>query len=697
MNSTSILQGKSFAEVFPLNGIGSAAIIFVTLAMFTLPLPPAILDLLFTFNIIIAILIMMVCINVERPFDFAAFPSILLVITLLRLSLNVASTRLILLEGHQPNATGYVIESFGQFVMGGDIVVGMIVFIIFIVINFVVVTKGAGRVSEVSARFVLDAMPGKQMAIDADLGAGAIDQAQAQQRRESLSTEMNFYGAMDGASKFVRGDAIAGIIIIFINVIGGILIGTLRHGMSGGDALENYMILTLGDGLAGQIPALILSVATAVIITRNSNQTPLGSQIKQQILGNKSPLLISLAMVSVLGLVPGLPSIFTIVGIIGFGLYLYSLKRANATLDSAETIKPSTDVSQKSQTKEFSIDELEFSVPIVLSVGFRLIPLIDERRNGELIPKIKGLRKQLSQQFGMLIPAINIRNNSEQDVSSYHIDIFNDNVGKGVLYTDRLLALGNDEVLALPHGIKTNEPAFGFPAIWIQKKDKQQAESVGGFLNDPSTVLLTHLNKLLQENAYKFIGHESVQQLLDKLKVTHKVLVETVVPDVISLATLVKVLRNLIKEQVPIRNLAEILEVLAESAAKTNDSEMLTLLIREALAATIIAPLLSDKKELNVISFGSEMEQVVMQAKQNSNAADKLLLEPTLMQNIVSSINDYDKQFEAHGLSLVLLVAPLLRASLSRLLKASVPKLVVISYNEVPDHTTLKVVARVGR
>ncbi len=697
MNSATFLNGKSASELFPMNGIGSAAIVFITLAMFTLPLPPAIIDLLFTFNLIMAVLIMMVCVNVNRPYEFAAFPSILLVITLLRLSLNVASTRLILLNGDQPNATGYVIESFGQFVMGGDIVVGMIVFIIFIVINFVVVTKGAGRVSEVSARFVLDAMPGKQMAIDADLGAGAIDQAEAQERRNALSTEMTFYGAMDGASKFVRGDAIAGIIIIFINIIGGILIGTLRHGMSTSDALETYMILTLGDGLAGQIPALILSVATAVIITRNSNKTPLANQVKEQVLGNKSPLLISLGMVSVLGLVPGLPTIFTIVGIIGFAFYFYTSTREEEIEDTGQSSVNMPNVIQKTKTKEFSIDELEFSEPISLSVGFRLIPLIDERRNGELIPKIKGLRKQLSQKFGIIIPPINIRNNSEQDVSSYHIDIYSDNVGKGQIYTDRLLALGNEQVLALPRGIKTNEPAFGFPAVWIQKKDKAQVESAGGFLNDPSTVLLTHLNKVLQENAYKFIGHESVQQLLNKLKQNNKVLVETVVPDVVSLATLVKVLRNLIKEQVPIRNLAEILEVLAESAPKTNDTDLLTMIIRESLAATIIAPLLSEAKELNVISFGSEMEQVVMQAKQNSNANDKLLLEPTLMQKIVSSINDYDKQFEAHGLPLVLLVAPALRASLSRLLKASLPKLVVVSYNEVTDHTKLKVVARVGR
>lgn len=676
------------------NGLGAPILLVAMLAMMVLPLPPLALDMLFTFNIALALVVLMVTVYSMRPLDFGVFPTVLLVATLLRLALNVASTRVVLLEGHTgADAAGKVIEAFGAFVVGGNYAVGLVVFAILVIINFVVVTKGAGRVSEVSARFTLDAMPGKQMAIDADLNSGMITQEEARERREDIVREADFYGAMDGASKFVRGDAIAGLLILFINIIGGLTIGMSQHGLSISDAVHNYTLLTIGDGLVAQIPSLVLSTATAIIVTRVSSSESMRDQIVGQLFGNPAAIGVASAIIGLLGLIPGMPNVaFLTLAASGGTIAWWIAQRNRVTVEP----EPEDEAEQARNTpRDLSWDDVAPVDVIGLEVGYRLIPLVDRNQGGPLMDRIKGVRKKLSQELGFLIQPVHIRDNLDLPPNAYRITLLGVPVGEAEIQPDRELAINPGQVFGSVQGIETRDPAFGLDAVWIDNGHHDQAQSLGYTVVDASTVVATHMSNLLQGHAHELLGYEEVQQLLENLGKTAPKLVEDLVPKVLPLGVVVKVLQNLLRERIPVRDIRTIAETLAEQAGRTQDAEILTASVRVALGRSIVQHINGMEPALPVITLDPALEQILLQTLQGASEGGAGI-EPGLADQMHRALVDRTQEQEVNGLPAVLLVSPPIRSWMARLLRHSITSLHVLAYNEVPDNKQIKVVATVG-
>jgi len=661
-----------------------------------LPLPAFLLDVFFTFNISLSIMILLAVIYVRRALEFATFPTMLLGATLLRLGLNVASTRIVLINGHTgSHAAGHVIAAFGQFVVGGNYAVGMVVFTVLVIINFVVITKGAGRISEVSARFTLDAMPGRQMAIDADLNAGIITQAEAIVRRQEVREEADFYGAMDGASKFVRGDAIAGILIVFINLFGGTIIGAAQHGMSLADAGRTYALLTIGDGLVAQIPALLLSVAVAILVTRVSRPHDMSQQIMAQVLGQPKALGVTSGILTLLGIIPGMPNFvfLSMAAVCAVGAYFLSKRKAS---DKAAAAAPAAAVTVPSEQRELSLDDVEPVDLIGLEVGYRLIPLVDRNQGGELMGRIKGVRKKLSEELGFLVQPVHIRDNLELGPNSYRITILGAPVGESEVFPDRELAINPGQVSGTLAGSATKDPAFGLEAVWIEKSRHEQAQAQGYTVVDASSVIATHLSHLLQSHAHELLGHEEVQQLLTRLGKSAPKLIEDLVPKLLPMSVVVKVLQYLLLERVPIRNLRTICETLAELAPKHQDPVALVAAVRVALGRSIVQNIGGLRLELPVITLDPALEQT-LQDSMASGADSAPGFEPGLADRIQTALADSTRRQEAAGEPAVLLVAPKIRPWIARLMRHSTPSLAVLAYNEIPENRRIRVIAAVGR
>ena len=676
------------------NGLGAPMLLVAMLAMMVVPLPPIALDMLFTFNIALALVVLMVTVYSLRPLDFGVFPTVLLIATLLRLALNVASTRVVLLEGHAgAGAAGKVIEAFGAFVVGGNYAVGLVVFAILVIINFVVVTKGAGRVSEVSARFTLDAMPGKQMAIDADLNSGLITQDEARERREDIVREADFYGAMDGASKFVRGDAIAGILILFINIIGGLAIGMSQHALSLVDALHNYTLLTIGDGLVAQVPSLVLSTATAIIVTRVSSSETMRDQVVSQLFGNPAAISVAAGVIGLLGLIPGMPNLafLTLAAIGGTGAWW--IARRDRLSVEPESIVPADPARQ--EARELSWDDVAPVDIIGLEVGYRLIPLVSRDQGGPLMDRIKGVRKKLSQELGFLIQPVHIRDNLDLAPTAYRITLLGVPVGEAEIYPDQELAINPGQVFGSVQGNATRDPAFGLEAVWIDSGQHDHAQSLGYTVVDASTVVATHLSSLLQSHAHELLGHEEVQQLLDNLARSAPKLVEDLVPKALPLGVVVRVLQSLLQERIPVRDIRTIAETLAEHAARTQDAENLTASVRAALGRSIVQHINGMQPELPVMTFDPTLEQILLQSLQGAIEGGAGI-EPGLADRMHRALVERTQEQEVKGLPAVLLVSAPIRPWLARLVRHSILGLNVLAYNEVPDNKQIKVVATVG-
>jgi flagellar biosynthesis protein FlhA len=676
-------------------GIGVPIGVLGVLAMVILPLPPIALDILFTFNIALSIVIVMSVFYVSRPIEFGVFPTALLLATLLRLALNVASARVVLMHGYAgPGAAGHVIESFGEFVVGGNFAVGVVVFVILTIINFVVITKGAGRVSEVSARFTLDAMPGKQMAIDADLGAGLITQDEARVRRAEVRAEADFYGSMDGASKFVRGDAIAGILILLINIIGGLAMGTLGHGMALSAALHTYTLLTIGDGLVAQIPALLLSTSVAIIVTRMSRPQDMGGELSKQLFGNPRTLAVAGGLLGALGLIPGMPNVafLLMASVCGGGAYLIHRRKASAAA-APPAPKPAA---PPPESRDLTWEDVRPVDPVGLEVGYRLVALVDSKGQGaDLLGRVRGVRRKLSQELGFLLPAVHIRDNLDLGPNVYRINLHGVPVGESTVYPDRELAINAGRVFGPLQGIATHDPAFGMEAVWIEPANRDHAQALGYTVVDPSTVVATHLSFILQSHAQEILGHEEVQQLLNTLAKSAPKLVEDLVPRVLPLAMLVRVLQGLLAERIPIRNMRTIMETLAEHAPRSQDPTVLLPLVRAALGRQIVQDIAGVSGELPVITFEPELERLL----QNSLAASATSagLEPGLAERLQQRVGEAAQQQEAAGAAPVLLVPPQLRMPMTKFLRAGLPSLHVLAWNEIPDNRKVRVVTAVGR
>jgi flagellar biosynthesis protein FlhA len=689
-NSSTIRNMRDLLRV----GIGVPVGVLGVLAMVVLPLPPIVLDILFTFNIALSLVIVMAVFYVSRPVEFGVFPTILLLATLLRLALNVASTRVVLLNGHSgPQAAGHVIESFGEFVIGGNFAVGVVVFVILTIINFVVVTKGAGRISEVSARFTLDAMPGKQMAIDADLNSGLITQDEARTRRLDVRSEADFYGSMDGASKFVRGDAVAGILILFINIVGGLAIGTIGHGMAVADAGRTYTLLTIGDGLVAQIPALLLSTAVALIVTRMSRAQDMGGEMTKQLFGNPKALFVVSALLGAIGLVPGMPnfSFLLMSAVCGGGAYL--LHKRNSAPPPDVVIPPAPVAAP--ETKELTWDDVQGVDLVGLEVGYRLVPLVDKKQNGDLLARVRGVRRKLSQDLGFLVPAVHIRDNLDLAPNVYRINLAGVPVGESIIYPERELAINPGQVFGPVQGIATRDPAFGMEALWIEPALRDHAQTLGYTVVDPSTVIATHLSFIIQAHANEILGHEEVQHLLNTLAKTAPKLVEDLVPRLVPLSVVVRVLQCLLAERVPIRNIRTIVETLAEHAAKTQDPMTLMGYVRVALGRQIVQDIAGVGSELPVITLEPELERLLANSLAG-NAANPGL-EPGLAERLQQRVADATRRQESTGEPAVLLVPPQLRQNLARFLRAGVPNLHVLAWNEIPDNRKVRLVTAVGK
>jgi flagellar biosynthesis protein FlhA len=675
-------------------GLGAPLLLLIMLAMMVIPLPPFLLDVLFTFNISLSLVVLLSGIYAKKPLEFAAFPTVLLITTLLRLALNVASTRVVLLEGHTgTNAAGHVIEAFGEFVIGGNYTVGLVVFSILVIINFVVVTKGAGRISEVSARFTLDAMPGKQMAIDADLNAGLINQADARSRREEVAREADFYGAMDGASKFVRGDAIAGILILFINIFGGLAVGLLQHGMNISDALHNYTLLTVGDGLVAQIPSLVLSTAAALLVTRVSRAEDMGQQIMNQMFDNPRPLIVTASILGAIGLIPGMPNfIFVSLAACAGGAAFYLSKKRRiqgVVLPVAEKVEALPEM------KDLSWDDVTPVDTIGLEVGYRLIPLVDKNQGGQLMSRIKGVRKKLTNELGFLIPSVHIRDNLDLSPNGYRISLMGVTVGESEIYPDRDLAINSGQVFGKLQGIPGKDPAFGLDAVWIEPALRDQAQTMGYTVVDASTVVATHLSQILQDHAYEILGREEVQQLLDSLGKVSPKLVEDLVPNTLSMGVVLQVLRNLLEERVPIRDMRTIAETLAAYGRQSQDSAALTAAVRTALSRLIYQQINGLSNDLTVISLDPTLEQILQNTLQTTGENEPVF-EPGLAERVHRSLADAVQKQELSGQPSVLLVSAPLRPVLAKFVRRTIPNLYVLSYNELPDNKRIKVVASIG-
>ena len=673
-------------------GFGAPILLLALLGMVVLPLPTPLLDALFTFNIALSLVILLAVIYIRRPLDFTIFPSVLLVGTLLRLALNVASTRVVLLNGHEgTHAAGQVIAAFGNFVIGGNYAVGIVVFGILTVINFVVITKGAGRISEVSARFTLDALPGKQMAIDADLNAGLLSRDEAKARREEVREEADFYGSMDGASKFVRGDAIAGILILFINLIGGLLIGVLQHDLSFSQATQVYVLLAIGDGLVAQIPALLISTGVAMLVTRISRPQDMAETVVKQMLGSERALNVAAIIMVVIGLIPGMPNLpFLLLGA-GLAYAGYRLHQ-RYELQRQEALAPPPPDPNKPTVPELSWDDLAPIDPLGIEVGYRLVPLVERKSGGELLNRIKGVRKKLTQDVGFLIPPVHIRDNLELPPASYRILIHGSAVASGDIHPDREMALDPGQVFGKLEGIPAKDPAFGLDAIWILPAQRAEAESLGYTVVDPSTVIATHMSHLVREHSHELLGHEEVQQLLQTLARSAPKLVEDLTPRALPVATIARVLQNLLLERVPIRHFKRIAEALIEHSQTSTDASDLTAAARAALGRFIVQEINGLATELPVYTLAPSLERILQESVSGSSTA----LEPGLADRLNQNLADVVKRQEALGQPAVLLVPGPVRPVLSRLVRHSVPQLSVLAYHEIPDDKRLKLIGQVG-
>ena len=673
-----------------LTGLGTPAVMLMMLAMIVLPLPAMALDMLFTISIALSIMVLMASVYATRPLDFGVFPTVLLLATLMRLALNVASTRVVLLNGHTgTDSAGRVIEAFGEFVVGGSYAVGLVLFTILVVINFVVVTKGATRVSEVTARFTLDAMPGKQMAIDADLNAGLIAQGEALERRERVTRESDFYGAMDGASKFVRGDAVAGILILFINIIGGFAIGTLQHNLDASTAAQNYVLLTIGDGLVAQIPSMLLSTATAIIVTRISGEQDMSAEVSRQLTDNPRVLYVAAGIIGTMGLVPGMPNLvfLSIAALLMVGGYLRSQDPAPELLDA----NPEPAELQP-KSAELSWDDVSSLDQIGLEVGYRLIPLVDAAQGGDLLSRIKGVRKKLSQELGFLVDSVHIRDNLDLGPNKYCISIHGVSMGEGEVIPDRELAINPGQVFGHVDGIATKDPTFGLEALWIDPSQRDAAQTAGYTVVDSSTVIATHLSQLLKNNAAKLIGQDDVQQLLDRLKQTAPKLVENLVPNTMSLADVTRVLHSLLDEGVPIRDMRTIAETLSILRNFENNPEELVAQVRVALGPSIFQSVVGGAQELPVMVLDPQLEQMMSSAVQNNQG----VIEPNLLDTVVKGIGEAGEKMEAEGASPVLLVSGIIRGFLSKLLRGRMTNFYILAYEEIPGDKNIRVITTVG-
>ncbi len=676
------------------NGLGAPLLLLIMLCMMVIPLPPTMLDVLFTFNISLALLVLLAAVYAERPLDFAAFPTVILLATLLRLALNVASTRVVLLNGHTgTDAAGRVIEAFGEFVVGGNYAVGFVVFVILIIINFVVVTKGAGRISEVSARFTLDAMPGKQMAIDADLNAGIISQDEARDRRTEVAQEADFYGAMDGASKFVRGDAIAGILILMINIIGGLAVGTMQHGLSFSAAMHNYALLTIGDGLVAQIPSLVLSSSAAMMVTRVSSSQDMGQQILAQLFQKPRGLAVTAGVIGAIGLVPGMPNLafLALAGVAAAGAW-HLARRQQLTEEAAQAEQAPA---PEPATRDLSWDDVSPVDALGLEIGYRLIPMVDKSQGGQLMGRIKGVRKKLSQELGFLIPPVHIRDNLDLAPNNYRVTVMGVAVGQAEVLPEREMAINPGQVFGHLEAQPARDPVFGLEALWIEPDQRDQAQTYGYTVVDASTVIATHLNQVLQDQAHELLGYEEAQQLLDRLAETAPKLVEDLVPKTLPLGTLVKVLQNLLEERVPIRDVRTIAETLAENALKSQEPGALTAAVREALGRFIIQNISGLDDEMEVIAVNPNLEQLLQQSLESATEGG-IGLEPGLAQSLQGSLVQAVQRQEATGKPAILLVAQAIRPMLAKFARHVAPALRVLAYNELPDDRQVKIVAVVG-
>jgi len=680
--------------------LGAPAVIIMMLALIIIPLPAFALDLFFTFNIAFSLIILLVVVYTTKPLEFAAFPSVILIATLFRLALNVASTRIVLLEGHNGgDAAGKVIEAFGAFVIGGNFAVGLVVFGILMVINFAVVTKGAGRIAEVGARFTLDAMPGKQMAIDADLNAGIITQDEARDRRAEVAAESDFYGSMDGASKFVRGDAIAGIIILAVNIIGGLVIGVGQHGMTFADAGEVYVLLTIGDGLVAQIPSLLLSTAAAMVVSRvrGSDQT-VGSQITTQLFANPKALNITAGVMLVLGIIPGMPNlVFLIIASALAGVaYWITLqaKQVEVAREQRELMPAAPQAAP--EMKELGWDDVMPVDMIGLEVGYRLIPLVDKNQGGQLMARIKGVRKKLSQELGFLIPSVHIRDNLDLNPTNYRISLMGVTVGEADIMPDREMAINPGQVFGTLDGVSCQDPAFGLEAVWIDANQKDYAQTLGYTVVDPGTVVATHLSHILQSHAHEMLGYEEAQQLLDNLSKSAPKLVEDLVPKILPLGAFVKVLQNLLQESVAIRDMRGIAETLAEYGTKSQDPDILTSAVRVSLGRSIVQEISGIEQEIPVITLEQELEQLLHKTLQTAGESGAGL-EPGLAEQMHQSLEESAQKMEMEGQAAVLLVSSFIRPWLSRFVRHSISGLHVLAYNEIPADRKIKVVSTVGQ
>jgi flagellar biosynthesis protein FlhA len=694
--SLPFLDKLPLSRLQSLPAVGAPVMVLATLAMIILPMPPMLLDMAFSFNIALSLVVLLVTIYTRRPLDFAAFPTVLLIATLLRLALNVASTRVVLLYGHEgPDAAGQVIDAFGSVVIGGNYAVGLVVFLILMIINFMVVTKGAGRISEVSARFTLDALPGKQMAIDADLNAGLIDQDQARTRRFEVTKEADFYGSMDGASKFVKGDAIAGILILCINIIGGLIIGMVQHDLPFGEAIQIYSLLTIGDGLVAQIPSLLLSIGAAMMVTRQNTDEDMGEQLYFQLFNNPQSLVVTGGILFVMGIVPGMPHIpfLLLAAMIGGFAYWRIKKEKRDALIEKEA--PSTELALKPSQKELSWDDVQPVDIVGLEVGYRLIPMVDKEQGGELLDRVKGVRKKLSQDFGFLIPPVHIRDNLELPPNSYRISLMGVACGEANIHPNMELAINPGQVFGTIDGETTTDPAFGLEAVWIMESQREHAQALGYTVVDSATVLATHLSQILTNSASQLLGHEEVQNLLEMLGQSTPKLVDGFVPDQLPLGAVVKVMQNLLNEAIPVRDIRTIIQTLSEYSSKSQDPDILTAAVRIGLKRLIVQEINGIESELPVITLVPELEQILHKTMQSAGG-ESSGIEPGLAERLQRSLTEATQQQELKGEPAVLLTSGVLRSTLAKFVKNTIPSLRVLSYQEVPDEKQIRIVNAVG-
>ena len=684
-------QSLNFTDA---KGIAIPIVILAIMAMLVIPLPSFALDVLFTFNIMAGLIVVMISINVHRPLEFSSFPLVLLLATVLRLSLNVASTRVVLIRGHEgPDAAGNVIASFGEFVIAGNYIVGFIIFIILMIINFIVVTKGAGRTSEVIARFTLDALPGKQMAIDADLNAGIIDQEAALRRREEVAQESDFFGSMDGASKFVRGDAIAGLLILAINIIGGLLVGTTQHDLSFEDAAQIYTLLTIGDGLVAQIPSLLLSLSTAIIVTRVTTSESTTNQAGTQ-LSNPNALKITSIILLILGVIPGMPHFMFLFAGIALAVFAFFTDRKNEILSDVKLAESQSE----SEGDEIELDweDIEHVDQISLEIGYGLIPLVSEQDGGVLLSRVRGIRKKLSAELGFLIQPIRIRDNLHLDPMSYNILLKGAVRGTGKLELGRELAINPGDISDPLNGVPTKEPAFGLDAYWIEQSQSDEAKTLGYTIVDNATVVATHLNSLLRSNSSDLLGHDETREILDKVATRSPKLIEDLIPDKLSVTTVMQVLKNILFESISIRDIHTILGTLLTESGKTQNPDELTELVRPRLGHLMLQEIIELGDTLNVITLDPKLEQMLISSITQSAKLGEVVIEPNLAEGLLDSVKKEKEDAENQGHPAVIVVAPPIRPWLARMIKQRFSETTILSYTEIPEDQKIKVFARIG-